>query len=130
MCLIFWDGVPLFHQLLKFEQSATRIDEAILLIAVILIQFTYWTKLRHKPSFNLKLMPFTAHVILFVSRLNFIFAGAVFSLVVYRNPDMFQFGIVRTGLLATVLFSVFCFTRHLELLGTLMLSGYTVPGRR
>ena len=124
ICLVYWDGVPLFRQLLKFEQSATKIDEATLFAAVILIQFTYWTKLQHNPPFSFKAFPFAAHVVLFISRLNFIFASAVFSLVVYRYPEMFEFGIVRTTLMAAVLFSVFCFTRHLEKLGQLMLTGY------
>lgn len=124
MSLIFWIGVPIFRALLQFRQTITVSDEIIFLAAVVLIQFTYWTRLRYDPPFNLSPQPFVGHLILFASRLSFIFASAVFSLVVYRNPEMFQIDPLRTPLMAAVLFSVFCFSRHLERIGLLLLGGF------
>jgi hypothetical protein len=130
MCLILWIGVPLFRELLEFQQIVTLGDEIVFLVAVLLIQFTYWNRLRHNPPFDLPIRPFPAHHVLIASRLSFIFASAVFSLVVYRYSDKYDFGLIRTPLMAAVLFSVFCFSRHLEKLGLLMLSGYRAPPSR
>ena len=60
---------------------------------------------------------FFGHVILFLSRLNFIFAAAVFSavyLVRFNELEMSLWGFV---LLSGVLFSMFCYTLELERLG-------------
>lgn len=124
MALILWDGVPIFRSLLRFQQIATAYDETILTLGVICIQSTYWKWLRHNPPFNMLKLPFAGHVVLFVSRLSFIFASAIFSFVVYRASDMFEFRFVASLLGALVLFSVFLFSRHIEKLGNLMLSGY------
>ena len=63
-------------------------------------------RLGHNPLFG--------HLILFLSRLNFIFAGAVFSavcLVGFNELDISGRGFV---FLFTVLFSIFCYTLELE----------------
>lgn len=129
MFLIFWIGIPIFRQLLQFNQVVTVGDEVVFLVAVVLIQFTYWTRLQHNPPFSLPVRPLLAHLVLFASRLCFIFASAVFSLVIYRYSDLYEFNFIRTPLMATVLFSIFCFTKHLEKLGQLMTSGYSAPQR-
>jgi hypothetical protein len=124
MVLILWIGVPIFRELIRLRQSATFNDEIVLLIAVILIQSSYWKCLRQDPPFEIARRPFEGHVVLFVSRLGFIFASSVFSFVVYRYSDMFELPFVRSCVMMAVLFSVFCFTRHLEKLGGLMLTGF------
>jgi hypothetical protein len=124
MAIIFWIGVPIFRELIHFQQIATTSDEALFLLAVILIQYTYWTRLQYDPPFNIKRRPFLSHLIIFSSRLSFIFASSVFSLVVYRYSNIFEFNLFRTPVMAAVLFSVFCFSRHLEKLGQLLQTGY------
>ena len=114
MVLILWDGIPIFRHLIKFEQVATERDHILLFIAVVLIQFSYWKCLRHDPPFALPRQPLLAHIVLFASRLVFIFASGFFSFVIYRYSDLFSLSLTRTLLMMTVLFSVFCFTRHLE----------------
>jgi hypothetical protein len=130
MALIMWDGVPLFRHLIRFERVATPVDVSIMVTAIILIQATYWTTLRHDPPFNLPRQQFIGHVFLLLSRLIFIFASGVFSLVVYRYPEMFEFSIYKTSMLIAVLFSVFCFSRHLERVGNLFNAGYKAPLQR
>ena len=97
MVLILWDGVPLFRHLIRFERVGTPVDANIMLIAVVLIQATYWASLRHDPPFDLPRQQFIGHVFLLLSRLIFIFASGVFSLVVYRYPEMFEFSLYKTS---------------------------------
>ena len=127
MALILWDGVPLFQHLIRFERTVTAFDINIMSIAVILIQVTYWASLRHDPPFDLPRQQFIGHVFLLLSRLIFIFAAGVFSLVVYRYPEMFEFSLSKMSLLIAVLFSVFCFSRHLERIGNLLNTGHKAP---
>lgn len=127
MIMILWDGIPIFRQLIKFQQITTGRDEIILLTAVVLIQYTYWKRLRHDPPFDLPQQQLVAHLVLFASRLSFIFASAIFSFAVYRYSDVFELHLIRSILMMAVLFSVFCFTRHLEKIGNLMLTGRRVP---
>ena|SRR5690349_12711330 len=124
MVLILWDGVPIFRNIVQFQQAVTRDDETILLIAVLCIQLTYWKWLRREPPFDLPVLPLAGHVVLFIARLSFIFASSVFSFVVYRASNMFEFTFVRSFLGLMVLFSVFCFMRHVEKVGNMMLSGH------
>ena len=128
--LILWDGVPLFRHLIRFERIVTPVDASIMLTAIVLIQVTYWTCLRHDPPFGLPRQQFAGHVVLLLSRLIFIFASGVFSLVVYRYPEMFEFSLYKTGMLVAVLFTVFCFSRHLERIGNLLNAGYKAPPPR
>jgi hypothetical protein len=128
--LILWDGVPLFRHLIRFERIATPVDANVMLTAIILIQATYWIILRHDPPFGLPRQQFIGHVFLLVSRLIFIFASGVFSLVVYRYPEMFEFSLYKTSMLIAVMFSVFCFSRHLERIGNLLNAGYKSPRPR
>jgi hypothetical protein len=120
MVLILWDGVPLFRHLMQAEQVATLGDHAVLSIGAVLVQATYWTALRAPPPFDLPDNPFLAHVALFVSRLSFIFASGVFSVAVYRYSDVLDFKVVGSAIMMAALFSVFCFSRHLERIGLLM----------
>jgi hypothetical protein len=124
MAIIFWDGIPLFRHLIRFEHASTPVDARVMLFAVLLIQTTYWTYLRHDPPFDLPRQQFLGHVFLFLNRLVFIFASGVFSLVVYRYSDMFDLSLPRLAMLMAVLFSVFCFSRHLERIGLLLNAGH------
>ena len=120
MLLIFWDGVPIFRQLLISEQGATATDRFIMAFAAALVQFSYWKCLRHDPPFVLPRSPFFAHAVLFVSRLSFVFASSIFGLVIYRTSSILEFSAFKAVLFLAVMFSVFCFSKHLEQLGALM----------
>jgi hypothetical protein len=122
--LILWDGIPIFRKLVQFQRVSTVNDEIIWLTAIALIQFAYWKCLRHDPPFDIPRRPFLAHIILFVSRLIFIFVSGVFSFVVYRYSDRFDLTFARSSLVIAIMFSVFCFSRYLEKIGGLMQTGY------
>lgn len=123
MALILWDGLPIYRHLMTLEQVTTTTDIAIMWTAVAAIQFSYWYMLRHEAPFRFPRQVFVAHVLLFVSRLSFVFASSLFALVVYRYSDALVFQPSRVLLFVAVLFSVFCFSRHLEAIGALMLKG-------
>jgi hypothetical protein len=123
MAMILWDGVPIFRQMVQFHQATTGTDEIILLIATAMVQFAYWKCLRHDPQFDVPRQQLAAHVVLFAGRLSFIFATSIFSFVVYRYSDVFDLSPRKVLLMTAVLFSVFCFSRHIEKIGSLMLTG-------
>jgi hypothetical protein len=123
MGLILWDGLPIYQRLFELERVATAEDRSIMAIAVIAIQVSYWHTLRHRPPFQFSRRPFVAHVLLFVSRLSFVFASSLFALVAYRYSSMLSFNPLNVSLFVAILFSVFCFSRHLEAVGNLLLKG-------
>ena len=123
MALILWDGLPIYQRLFDLERVATTEDRRILIFAVAAIQISYWHTLRHVPPFEFSQRPFVAHVLLFVSRLSFVFASSLFALVAYRYSSMLSFNPLNVSLLVGILFSVFCFSRHLEAVGNILLKG-------
>jgi hypothetical protein len=123
MGLILWDGLPIYQRLFDLQRIATAEDRRILMIAVFAIQISYWHTLRHSPPFQFSRRPFVAHVLLFVSRLSFVFASSLFALVAYRYSSMLSFNALNVSLFVAILFSVFCFSRHLEAVGLLLLKG-------
>jgi hypothetical protein len=86
-------------------------------LGVIIIQVCYWLGQHWFVTLRLGHNSFLGHLTLFLSRLNFIFAGPVFSavyLVRFNELDISVFGFV---FLSSVLFSIFCYTLELERLG-------------
>jgi hypothetical protein len=86
-------------------------------LGVIITQVCYWLDLYWFATLRLGHNPLLGHIILFLSRLNFILAGAVFSsvyLVRFNELEISFWGLV---LLSAVLFSIFCYTLELERLG-------------
>jgi len=126
MALILWDGLPIYRHLFVMERIGTSEDKVIMLIAVIAVQAGYWRTFGQIPPFEIPKRIFLGHVLLFLSRLSFIFASSLFALVFYRHPDLLSFSPLLL-LFAAVLFSVFCFTRHLEAIGNLLLRGSSPP---
>ena len=80
---ILFHLVPLYRQLLTSGLDQ-KLPPRILVFAalgVIIIQVCYWLDLHWFATLRLGHNPLLGHVILFLSRLNFIFAAAVFSAV-------------------------------------------------
>jgi hypothetical protein len=123
MFLILWHGLPIYRRLFALEIRGTVADEVILWIGVIAIQVSYWPALRHNPPFNFPRQAFIGLVFVFISRLSFVFASSFFALVIYRHPEAFQFSPRRVLVFFAVLFSVFCFSRHVEAVGNHMIKG-------
>jgi len=111
--------IPIFRRLVTSgldEKPSTNIL-ALATLGVIIMQVCYWLDqywfATLRPGYN----PLLGHLILFLSRLNFIFAGAVFSavyLVRFNELDISFWGLL---ILSIVLFSIFCYTLELERIG-------------
>jgi hypothetical protein len=67
--------------------------------------------------------PLLGHLVLFLSRLNFIFAGAMFSAVYLTRFNEIDIALWGFVLLSTVLFSIFCYSPELERLGKALIEG-------
>ena len=128
MGLVLWIGLPIYRHLMTLEQVTTTTDQAMMWIAVAAIQFSYWYALRHPAPFRVPKQVFVAHVVLFLSRLSFVFASSLFALVAYRYSDAFVFYPSKVLLFVAVIFSVFCFSRHLDAVGNRLLTGQPGSG--
>jgi hypothetical protein len=88
-----------------------------------LIQVCYWLNQRRFAALRVDQNPLLGHLVLFLSRLNFIFGAAMFSAVYltrFNEVDIALWGFV---LLSTVLFSIFCYSVELERLGRALIEG-------
>jgi hypothetical protein len=86
---VLYSGVPLYRALLKGPGPDEPAHEVLLktAIAVVLMQASYWSRRRVRPA-GLKRRVLLAHLLMFTSRLSFVFAGSLLSLVVFvRSGD-------------------------------------------
>jgi hypothetical protein len=108
--------LPIYRALLGNPRQELSLDYTLVwaLGAVCLIQSAYWYRLLRvtiaieRPNIVL------GHFVLFLGRLSFIFAAAIFSVLVFRRvpelsvfPPLHVFGF-RSFLAVAVLFSLFC----------------------
>jgi hypothetical protein len=113
--------IPLFRQLVTsglHEKTPPKIL-VFATLGVTMIQVCYWLAQCWFTTLRLGHNSLLGHVILFLSRLNFIFAAAVFSAVylVRFNELELEISLWGFALLFGVLFSIFCYTLELERLG-------------
>src|SRR6266699_1135253 len=117
--MILWNGVPI-HQRLLMGHTAQQANPRIFVlgaVAVILIQSTYWIRLRCFPPLRFKRQLVLGHAIQFLWRLGFVFIGGMFSVVFFTRFKELEFSIWKVLFLLAVLFSLFCYTLELERLG-------------
>jgi hypothetical protein len=111
--------IPLFRRLVTsglYEKTPPKIL-VFAALGVIIIQVCYWLDQYWFTTLRLGHNPLLGHVILFLSRLNFIFAAAVFSAVYLVRFNELEISLWGFVFLSTVLFSIFCYTLELERLG-------------
>ena len=111
--------IPLFRQLVTsglHEKTPPKI-QIFATLGVIIIQVGYWLAQCWFTTLRLGHNSLLGHVILFLSRLNFIFAAAVFSAVYLVRFNELEISLWGFVLLSGVLFSIFCYTLELERLG-------------
>jgi len=92
-------------------------------LGVTLIQVCYWLNQRWFATLRVGQNPLLGHLVLFLSRLNFIFAGAMFSAVYLTRFNEIDIALWGFALLSTVLFSIFCYSVELERLGKALIKG-------
>ena len=102
------------------EHTARQSDPGVFVlgaVAVILIQSTYWIRLRCFPPLRFKRHLVLGHAIQFLGRLSFVFIGGMFSVVFFTRFEELEFSIWKVLFLLVVLFSLFCYTLDLDRLG-------------
>ena len=92
-------------------------------LAVTSIQICYWLNQRWFATLRLAQHPLIGHLILFLSRLNFIFAGSLFSAVYLVRFNELNIALWGFVLLSAVLFSIFCYSLELERIGKALIEG-------
>jgi hypothetical protein len=122
--LVIWHGVPIYRELLagSFDRAAPLVRLWVA-AAVALIQIGYWLRYLHQASPSLPRQGLLGHCVMFLARLNFIFAGGLFSAVFFVRFDQVKFSVSGTGLLLLILFSMFCVSLDLERIGAAFLKG-------
>ena len=120
--IIILNGVPLYRQLAGDPSSyATRTDPWLPAIAaIVLIQTAYWTRRRISPALPQLENGFLAHVVLFVGRLVWGVATAVFGFVFIRQRLAAHMPWTRYVLTIIVLFSLFCYLVETLYLGRVL----------
>ena len=116
-------AIPIFRRLVSselYEKTPPRIL-VFGVLGVILIQVCYWLDQHWFPTLRLGHNALLGHVILFLARLNFIFASALFSAVYLVRFKELDISLWRFVLLSSVLFSIFCYTLELERFGRALL---------
>jgi len=114
--IILANGVPIYRQLAS-DFANHRPEPGILwwgVVAVVLIQTSYWIRMRLQPR-----MPRNAHVVLghlasFVARLSFIFASSSFTVLFLIRFEQLSLSPHRILMVLALLFSLFCYTLELE----------------
>jgi hypothetical protein len=121
--LFYWKMVPLYQQLVADPTAyATREETRVWsLAAIALIQVGYWVRYRVRPALPGHVNPVLGHFVLFVSRLSFILATAVFSFVFISQRLASQMPAARYVLTLAGLFSLFCYMQELNRLGNVMM---------
>src|SRR5438876_12251995 len=117
--IILWNGVPI-HQRLLMGHTTQQAGSSVFVLgalAVILIQSTYWIRLRCFPPLRFKRHLVLGHAIQFLGRLSFVFIGGMFSVVFFTRFQQLEFSVWKASVLLAVLFSMFCYALDLDRLG-------------
>jgi hypothetical protein len=127
MLAILYTALPLYQRLLVGPvggRPGRSVVPSILAITIAM-QVSYWTKRLIRPPLRRGDRTVLGHLLLFLARLSFIFAGANLSLLLFRrfgeiNPS--PLGIVT---LFAASFAQFCYVRELEALARIVEGGST-----
>ena len=129
--ILFWYTIPLFRQVLLDPGGHVARTENLIwsLSAITLMQASYWIRHRLRlPLPRLLRNALVGYAVLFVARMSFVLATAVFGFVfIVRRPE-FQIPASRYLVLIIGLFALFCYTQELEQLGRAMIG--SDPGQK
>jgi len=118
MGTILYLAVPVYRKLLE-EPAETHPGRPVLvplLFVVLVMQFCYWFKWSKRPPLGKLNHPLLGHLLLFASRLSFIFAGSTLSLALFRRKTDFLDVLPGIVVLFIGTFAQFCYARELEML--------------
>ena len=124
MLFILWIALPVYQKLAS-GPGGHRPGQPValpVLVVSLAMQLSYWSKRSIRPPVHRGHNAFVGHLLLFLSRLSFIFAGANLSLILRRYSDTTTtaFGVF---VLFFASFAQFCYVRELEALGRIVEGG-------
>jgi hypothetical protein len=129
--VLFWYALPLFRRVLLDPGGHLARPENLVwsLSAITLMQAGFWIRHRLRlPVPQLFRNALVGYIVLFVARMSFVLATAVFGFVfIVRRPE-FQIPASRYFAVIIGLFALFCYTQELEQLGRAMIG--SDPGRK
>ncbi len=126
--MIIFNGVPIYRRLIAGVGSTPAADPAALWMAgcaIVLIQSSHWVRKALSPTPALRRSAFGGHIMLFLSRISFIFATSLFSTVFFVRLEELDLSVWRMATLVGVLYSMFCFMTDLEDFGRALQHGQT-----
>jgi len=118
-------ALPIYLTILALPGHQVDLPQSpvMLIASILLFHCAYWFRLTRVPIAVRGQNLFLSHVVLFVSRLSFIFGAAFFGLIAFRHLPSLGQGIdtvkltLRLGAAIVVLFSMYCYSAELERLG-------------
>jgi hypothetical protein len=119
--LLCWQVLPTYRNALANPTGYDSQTTVSSLGAGMLIQVAYWIRYRLRPPPPGVVNVALGHVVLFLSRLIFLVPSTVFSFLFISKTLQAQLPIRRYVVILFGLFSLFCYVRELERLGTRLL---------
>ena len=120
--MLYWEGLPIYRQTLANTVTFPTKTTAMALAGVALIQAAYWLRHRMRPEPPRYAHALLAHIVLFLARMVFLLPTAVFSFLFLTKTLEVQIPYTKYAFIILALFSLFCYVRELEWLGTHMMS--------
>ena len=120
--LLFSEGLPVYRKTLANPASYDPETTAVALAGAVLIQVAYWTRFRTRLRPPRVTNVLLAHIVLFVARLVFTLPTAIFSFLFILKAVEVQVPASKYAFIIFALFSIFCYVRELENLGTALAS--------
>jgi hypothetical protein len=129
--LLIWHGLPIYRAMLSDPPSQIGYGGNLIwaLVASMLIQAAYWYRYYDKSPALPPRNVFVGHIVLFISRLSFLFATSSFGYIfITGNIDLEVSGL-RYLVFFVGLFSLFCFVQELDRIGKALCTPSESEGR-
>jgi hypothetical protein len=124
MAYILWIALPIYQKLASGpggHRPGAPLTVPVFIVSLAM-QLSYWSKRSIRPPVRRGNNVFGGHLLLFSSRLSFIFAGANLSLILRRYVDT-TFTVFGVFVLFFSCFAQFCYVRELEALARIVEGG-------
>jgi hypothetical protein len=127
--IYYWQGLPLYRLVAADPNVYRTPDEtrAWSLLAIALIQVGYWVRYRIGSPQPQVVSTALGHIVLFLSRMVFTLATAVFSFVFISRKLAFEMPVLRYVLMLAGLFSLFLYMKDLQRLGNALIRRQNKP---
>ena len=117
--ILFWDAVPVYREILADPAAHEAQPEHLVwaVSSIVLMQAGYWISHRINPPLPQYTNALIGNVILFLARMNFVFATSVFGFLFIAQKPGFYIPPFRYIVTLVGLFSLYCYVQELERLG-------------